>query len=560
MAYKFQVGPAQLSGALTQEGTIEVRDPNTGVLVAHATDAGEISASADLKAGGGLDVEGNADIEGTLDAAGAVSLAATTVLTDIRGTLSVDEAATFDANVTILGDTQIGNNNADAITFNAQVDSNFVSDGSSRNLGASALPWEKLYVNEIDASELSGTLQFGLEVHSTGGLAIDVRYDNAEESKVSLANASAFTDAKILRWDGSGYQFENSNIEDDGSLVTIAVNLTASGDLTLTGDAFLDSNADIGGNGTVGGTLGVTGVATFTAGLTASADSEMQGIMPAANLTHDLGASGLEWNELYVGSIVATAIDAQQLSGALQFGLEAHATGGLAIDARYDNVEESRISLKNASSFADEKVLRWNNTNNEFENSSISDDGSVVIVDAALSASGRLDIDGAAAIDSDLSVGGDFSAEGNLTFGSSAAQDVVVYQAAVSSSVFPSHTDSWDLGSSSKRWDQIYAREVRADSFVGNIAFDIQRDNGTFAAETDLYIVTGSASAVTLPSGDQGKVIRIKRDSTSTADVTLSPASGESFDDGSPIILETAGAAITCVFDGAAGSGIWYII
>ena len=53
MAYKFQVGPAQLSGALTQEGTIEVRD-QSGALVAHATDAGELSASADLKAGGAL--------------------------------------------------------------------------------------------------------------------------------------------------------------------------------------------------------------------------------------------------------------------------------------------------------------------------------------------------------------------------------------------------------------------------------------------------------------------------------------------------------------------------
>ena len=44
MAYKFQLGPAQLSGALTQEGAI----------VGEST----ISASSDLLAGGNADIAG----------------------------------------------------------------------------------------------------------------------------------------------------------------------------------------------------------------------------------------------------------------------------------------------------------------------------------------------------------------------------------------------------------------------------------------------------------------------------------------------------------------------
>jgi hypothetical protein len=615
MAYKFQVGPAQLSGALTQEGTIEVRDPNTGALVAHATDAGEISASADLKAGGGLDVEGNADIEGTLDAAGAVSLAASSVLTDIRGTLSVDEAATFDANVTILGDTQVGNNNADRITFNAQVESNFVSDGSGRTLGAPAIPWERLFVTDISASLLSGALVNSLNDAGAGAGIEPFSYDNSAAGvTVAISGAADLDPYRITMWSAGDDKFVNSkfienagNIELDtgadlralqGDIKAVDGNLSASANIDAGGALDVEGTADIKGAvsladagvaTSVRGTLSVTEAATFDADVTlGNAPSDTvkfiadvsSSLLPSDDSAFDIGADLERWANIYGDTIVAS-----QLSGALKFNIQ---DGAGISDFTFDNTANVTVEVSGASDLDALRITMWSAGDDKFVNSKFIENaghieldtgadlralqGDIKAVDGNLSASagldvggaadigGTLDVDGAATLASTLAVTGDFTADGNLTFGSSAAQDVVVYQAAVSSSVFPSHTDSWDLGSSTYRWDQIYAREVRADSFVGNIAFDIQRDNGTFAAETDLYIVTGSATAVILPSGEQGKVIRIKRDSTSSANVTLTPAGGESFDDGSPIILETAGAAITCVFNGAAGSGIWYII
>ena len=51
----------------------------------------------------GITVAGAADLNGALDVAGATSLAATGVLTDIRGTLSVNEAAVFDSTLSATG-------------------------------------------------------------------------------------------------------------------------------------------------------------------------------------------------------------------------------------------------------------------------------------------------------------------------------------------------------------------------------------------------------------------------------------------------------------------------
>ena len=108
MAYKFQIGDAQLSGALRQEGTVIAEEKLTVL-----ADGAEITGAVDMSST--LDVVGNAQFDADLNADGAVSLAAagtsTTVrgdfdvaqasfaasglLTDVRGTLAVAEIATF---------------------------------------------------------------------------------------------------------------------------------------------------------------------------------------------------------------------------------------------------------------------------------------------------------------------------------------------------------------------------------------------------------------------------------------------------------------------------------
>lgn len=107
MAYKFQRGDAILSGALLQEGSIEIEsgfdfsmhDELVLDTSRNLTVAG-MSGSGDLQAGGAMTIAGNSDLNGTLDVAGDTKLAASGVGTQIRGDLTVDEFAEFNGGAT----------------------------------------------------------------------------------------------------------------------------------------------------------------------------------------------------------------------------------------------------------------------------------------------------------------------------------------------------------------------------------------------------------------------------------------------------------------------------
>lgn len=97
---------------------------------------GELDAAQAVNFQSTLAVAGAADLNGSLDVAGAVDLAAAGVLTNIRGTLSVDEAATFDSNVTISGNLTVSGTTTTVNTEEVTIaDHNIVLD-SNNNLSA----------------------------------------------------------------------------------------------------------------------------------------------------------------------------------------------------------------------------------------------------------------------------------------------------------------------------------------------------------------------------------------------------------------------------------------
>ena len=120
---------------LTVTSTTEVANLNAAKLSGADWDAplaigGTTAAAANFTT---LAASDNADFDGDLDVAGATSLAATSVLTNIRGTLSVDEAATFDTTITVTGnadmngdldvagDSTLGTNNTDSVSVNGHL-------------------------------------------------------------------------------------------------------------------------------------------------------------------------------------------------------------------------------------------------------------------------------------------------------------------------------------------------------------------------------------------------------------------------------------------------------
>jgi hypothetical protein len=75
----------------------------------------------------------------------------------------------------------------------------------------------------------------------------------------------------------------------------------------------------------------------------------------------------------------------------------------------------SALFMKNVANFSDNAIQVWDESNNQFEDSIMTDDGSLIIVAGDLSASGQLDIDGASNLDGAATLGSTLDVAGIIT-------------------------------------------------------------------------------------------------------------------------------------------------
>jgi hypothetical protein len=120
---------------------------------------------------------------------------------------------------------------------------------------------------------------------------------------------------------------------------------------------------------------------------------------------------------------------------------------------------------------------------------------------------GTLEVFASTNIDGNLYVSGNINADGNVTIGGNiiigdALTDTVVINAAIKSDLIPEQDNTYDLGSSSFRWKDLYVNRINADLLnlstldVGNILF---RDNViSTTPNEDLYIDGNGTGGVRL--------------------------------------------------------------
>ena len=104
MAYKYQVGAATMSGSLTQEGMVEVKD-QAGAIQAILDDTGTVSGSSHFSAGGNLTVAGTVKLNGAADATFDVA-ADSLYFRDADGTMKRDS---FDDIMTAIAGSGLAN-------------------------------------------------------------------------------------------------------------------------------------------------------------------------------------------------------------------------------------------------------------------------------------------------------------------------------------------------------------------------------------------------------------------------------------------------------------------
>jgi hypothetical protein len=366
MAYKFQRGEAILSGALLQEGSIEIEsgfefsmhDETVLDTSRNLTVAG-MSGSGDLQAGGAMTIAGNSDLNGTLDVAGDTKLAASGVGTQIRGDLTVDELADFNGgatfNTAIVEDLTDGRIVLAGTGGELEDSANLAFDGSQLSVtgvisGSSDL--------EIGGTvRLDGVVDEALDVgahsfyyrDSSGGVKRDTMSDYADAiAGDGLAAASGVLAVQV---DDSGIEINSDvlRLKDSGVLTAkIADDAVTPAKMSLFDDALAATDTHILiADGTDYSSFAMSGDATLSnAGVLTIAANAVEDSMVNDNVATGLAGDGLG---------ASSGVLAVQVSGAIAIhsdyvGLSGSVAGdGLAFAGGADSISALSLDLSEYS-------------------------------------------------------------------------------------------------------------------------------------------------------------------------------------------------------------------
>ena len=272
--------------------TAKVSDLTSGRVVLAGT-SGEIEDSGNLTFNGSkLTVTGNAqitsdlDVDGGANISGGESILSSATVSDLTNNRVViagtSGAIEDDGNLTFDG-TKL------AIGVALDVDGHTDLD----NLGVSGVGTITQLVSTT--ATVGAALTVTGVIDGNGGANI-----SGAETVLSSATVSDLTNNRVVIAGTSGAIEDSGNLTFDGSTLAVTGSQTVSSDLTVTGNIVANGNVDL-GNAT-GDTITATG----------RFDSD---IVPSTDNARDLGASGLEFKDLYldgtanIDSLVADTAD-----------------------------------------------------------------------------------------------------------------------------------------------------------------------------------------------------------------------------------------------------------
>ena len=338
----------------------------------------------------------------------------------------------------------------------------------------------------------------------------------------------------------SSLEFKDLFIDGTAHIDTldVDVNATVAGTLGVTGATTLSSDLSVGGNLTVTGNATIAGNLTFgdaaTDTVAFSADVASN-LLPSADNTYDLGASGSEWKDLYIdgtanidsliadtadinggtvdsaiiggttpAAITGTAITATGIMTATGTSVFASLdiSGDIDVDgtANLDIVDiDGAVNIAAATTIATDNKIQFRDTA-IYVNSSTDGQLDIVADTEVQIAATTVDINGAVDISGNLDVGGNLVVTGTTTFNGGtltlgdAASDNVVFGADVNSNIIPNTDSAFDLGSSTQEWRDLY---LDGTAHIDTLDVDV---NATIAGTLGVTgVLTGSSLDI---SGD----------------------------------------------------------
>ena len=305
------------------------------------------------------------------------------------------------------------------------------------------------FLNKIEVDDLNNRWGVFVEV---GGVAV-------EQVRIQDGAVVPVTDNDIDLGSAS-VEFKNLYLDGTANVDSLVVDETA----TITGAATFSSTLGVSGATTLSSTLGVTGATTLssTLGVTGAATlGSTLALTGAATLSSDLTVAGVT-----------------TLNGNTVIGNAATDTVTITADVASNVIPsvDSTYNLGDSSNY-------WN-----------------FLYVNGVAASGNVVIGG------NLTVAGDATISGNLTFGD-AATDTVSFAADVGSNILPDVTNTYDLGSSSKKWRNLYVVGTAELSNLSVTSADINGGtiDGTIIGATTAAAITGTtitaSTSLALASG-----------------------------------------------------------
>ena len=235
-------------------------------------------------------VDSNNSAPGTLE----------TVYTDLSISYNPSTNTLSSSNISIStllnvnGNTELGNQISDTVTFTARIDSNFVpSTDSTYNIGSVLTRWGTIYADTFNGA-FQGTADFADQIA-------------VQENSTDASFYLTFVDQSVNSY--------KAVYQDPGITYNPATNILSVDNITVSGIAAFNGDIDLGN--------GSSDTITFTG----SVDSN---ILPDVDVSRDLGGSSLRWSTVYAdtfnGTFQGTASSATQVlvtdnSTAFTYGL-----------------------------------------------------------------------------------------------------------------------------------------------------------------------------------------------------------------------------------------------
>jgi hypothetical protein len=280
----------------------------------------------------------------------------------------------------------------------------------------------------------------GTTAQKSGSLAFGEPYVNTDLGTLQIGGA---TGDITLGASGTGSAAQFSTISGSG--------------LRITGNAQVDGNLTLGGNITIGDNT------ADSVNVVASLSSSL---IPSLNNTFDLGSPTKQWRDLYLSSASLYINGTQVLSTNATELLFTTDTGQ---SIKFNELGTDNIILQTVDGDIELKSSGGGDVLLDPTTGIISVKGNVSMQDGTakfLSSGGNtIHFGNNVAITGSLTTTGDVNIGGNITIGDNTT-DTLNFVAALSSSLIPSITNAFDLGSSTKFWRDLYI-STGSIKFVG---------------------------------------------------------------------------------------------